>query len=316
MTDNTSNSKWIGDGSEGGKLDVTNSSTITFASATQGTPFNVRLDAPVADSYYEVKVVEGSLGVGLVTENGFKPGWATRGCFYNGNITNGIAGLTIGFGKYISEGDVVGVYLQRVQDDAGGKCNIIFYINGRCLGAGFSLDDKNEKFFPCLHVSGSATVTYSVPSSPTVFMREQEVHNNNDPYSGDWAINQAFHGPELSVLPLPENSTLKVSFEKIEAQAYRLSVKIANSMRTSFKITGKMEAFDKIAFQGGCMSTRMMPSPDFEKVEQFIESAVDRKGGFQKMIISEDGKLIMSGPTAEMICSRFVETFEPVRSIS
>lgn len=321
MTDNSSNLKWIGDGSEGGSVDVdeTSSSTITFASATQGTPFNIRLDTNdsfVSDSYYEIKVVDmykdASLGVGLVTADRFQPGWKTKGCFYNGNITNGSAGLVIGFGNRIKEGDTVGVFQQR-----GEQCNIVFYHNGRCLGAGFSVDDNNEKFFPCLHVSGRTTVTYSTPSPPTVFEREHANNDHDDPYSGDWEIEQAFTGPELRELPLPENSTFKVSFEKAGAlqDQYRISIKISNSFHTSFKISGKMEAFDKIEFTGGCISTRMMPMPGFDEVEQFISSAVRSDGGFQKMIVSEDGKLIMSGPTAEMICSRYFETFQPVRSI-
>lgn len=163
-TNGNGNPKWIGDGSEGGNLDVTTStasSSITFASATQGTPFNIRLDtngAPMGKLYYEVKVTNmskgASLGVGLVTEDRFQPGWKTKGCFYNGNITNGSAGLIIGFGKCIKEGDAVGVYHQRWAN----QCNIIFFHNGQCLGAGFSLDDNNEILFPCLHLSGSATV--------------------------------------------------------------------------------------------------------------------------------------------------------------
>jgi len=324
MADNYNNLKWIGAGAKGGSIDLdeTSSSTIAFASATQGTPFNIRLDSDdpsISDnSYYEVKIInmgkDASLGVGLVTANGFQPGWKTKGCFYNGNITNGSAGLVIGFGKCIEEGDTVGVYQK-----CGERCNnIIFYHNGRCLGAGFSLGGNNQNFFPCLNLSGKATVRYSTPLPPTIFEREQEKNSNDDPYSGDWAIEQAFTGPELHEIPLPENSTFKVSFEKAGAllpDQYHVSIKISNSFRTSFKITGKMEAFDKIDFTGHCMSTRMRPMPGFDKVEQFISSAVRIEGGFQKMIVGEDGKLIMSGPTEEMICSRYFETFEPVESI-
>jgi hypothetical protein len=65
-------SKWIRDGSEGGALDVNTSastSTITFASATQGTPFNVRLeknnDPSLKDSYYEIRVTDASRGASI-----------------------------------------------------------------------------------------------------------------------------------------------------------------------------------------------------------------------------------------------------------
>jgi hypothetical protein len=49
-------SKWIGDGSEGSTLTVSENNII-LESATTGTPFNARLDAdiPVGDLYYEVE---------------------------------------------------------------------------------------------------------------------------------------------------------------------------------------------------------------------------------------------------------------------
>mmetsp|Transcript_35108 Transcript_35108/g.65058 ORF Transcript_35108/g.65058 Transcript_35108/m.65058 type:complete len:340 (+) Transcript_35108:146-1165(+) len=337
MTESTNNLKWIGDGSEGGKLDVAEgegksadpntNSTITFASATRGTPFNIRLDDDATASYYEVKVTkmskEAPLGVGLVTADGFQPGWETNGYFYNGNITNGSAGLIIGFGDHIKEGDVVGVYQKRSnigEDDNTPKCNIIFYLNGRCLGAGFSVDDNNEKFYPCLHISGNATVSFSIPPSPTIFEREQKVNSHGDPYSGDWAIEQAFLGPGLSELPIANrNSRFIVSFEKVDATSsasavqYQLAIKICNSFWTSFTIVGKMEEFDKIELTGHCASTRMMPSPDCGVMEQLVSSALSSDGGLKKLIVSESGQLLMSGPTAELICSRFIETFEPVR---
>ena len=335
-SDNNINCNWIGDGSEGGTINVDSedNSSITFASATKGTPFNVRLDAnDTASCYYEAHITSlengSSLAVGLVTESGFLPGWKTRGCFYNGNITNGSAGLIIGFGKYIKEGDVVGVYQQRISSSDNGdtnnsnrQCNIIFYINGRCLGAGFSLADTNsEKYYPCLHVSGKATVKYSVPpSTPTmVFDREQEAGNEGDTYSGDWQIEQAFVGPELGELPLPEGGSrpFKVSLEKVESSSYRISVRIGNSISTAFTITGKMdEAFDQIELAQGCISTRMMPRPELRELEKLVCSALDHDGGTRKIIVSgDDGTLILTGPTTEIICSRYEASFEPVTSL-
>lgn len=328
MSDSANKFKWLGDGSEGGEFDVADDA-IAFASASQGTPFNMRVDAEDATApYYEVKITgmskRGSLGAGLVTADGFQPGWKTKGYFYNGNVTNGSAGLIVGFGSRIEEGDVVGVYQRRSIDgegDAGRRCDIVFYHNGRCLGAGFSLDCGDEKLYPCLHVSGSASVTFSTPPSPTILEREQKGRIQGDPYSGDWAIDQAFIGPELGELSISKDSISKITLEKAdtprsaenEAQ-YHLYIEIDNSFRTSFEITGKTEAFDEIKFTSGCMSTRMMPRPAFRKMEHFVESALGSDGGFKKMIASERGELIMSGPTAEIICSRFIERFDPVRS--
>mmetsp|Transcript_52617 Transcript_52617/g.111750 ORF Transcript_52617/g.111750 Transcript_52617/m.111750 type:complete len:332 (-) Transcript_52617:55-1050(-) len=331
MSDSKNGMKWIGDGSEGGKLDVTEK-IVKFASATQGTPFNVRADDDGAHeiaSYYEVKVTDmsegASLGVGLVKADGFQSGWKTKGYFYNGNITNGSAGLIIGFGDRINEGDVVGVYQQRSisgEGDTSRKCSILFYHNGRCLGAGFSLHENDEKLYPCLHLSGSATVTFSIPPPPSAFEREQTIQSHDDLYGGDWAIEQSFVGPELGELPIPAESKFRVTFERVDAPSsteskvrYQLFIKISNSFRTSLVITGKVEAFHKIEFDGHCMTTRKRPRPAFQKMEQLIQSALSKDGGCNKLVISEQGQLIMSGPTAEIICSRFVEAFEPVQSM-
>lgn len=334
-TDICGDSKWIRDGSEGGALDIYSSAstcTITFASATQGMPFNVRLERNInpslKDSYYEVRVTDASkgasIGMGLVTENRFRPGWKIRGFFYNGNCTNGSAGLLIGFGKPITVGDVVGVRLMR--DDASRKCSIIFYHNGRCLCAGFCVDDSNDEFYPCLHVSGGMTVSFSIPPPPSVFERETSVRDHDDPYSGDWSIEKAFVGPDLVELPLTTAlMRQKVSLQKVAAASsehdalYQLVIKICNSFCTAFKITGKTDAFDRIEFSGPCMSTRMMPAPSFTEMERLISLALNGKGdsgGFQKIISSDEGWLIMSGPTFEVLCSRYAEIFEPVSSIN
>jgi len=366
--------KWVGDGSEGGTLQVVpqeaeathssssisdiNSTTINFASATLGTPFNIRLqdnyDVATNDNnnftsttttttspiltYYTVKILsisnESSLAIGLVTPTNFQPGWKTKGYFYNGhNITNGSAALIVGFGGYgssIHVGDVLGVYYGEVGDDnsSGWKRQkeVVFYHNGRCLGAGFSFDEGNyERLYPCLHLSGSATVSFSIPKSPPkVFQREQKPRKHEDRYSGDWLIEKAFLGPELGELPVATESRFRITLERVDGVLpslkdgvrYYVNVKIDNTFRTSFMITSNMEAFDGIQLEGPCMSTRMMSRPDHAPMEEFVQTALSSEGrGVVKMIVSEQGQLIMSGPTVEMICSPFVETFEPVRSI-
>jgi hypothetical protein len=317
--DNTSatagNWTWIGDGSEGGKLSIASfgatSCTITCASTTQGTPYNARLEqnCDINDSYYEVKVTGlqrgGSLGVGLVTKDGFQPGWKTKGCFYNGNISNGSAGLIIGFGSTIKTGSIVGVRLMRVD----GKCNIIFYHDGQCLGTGFSFDNNSDEFYPCIHVSGSTTVSFSNPEAPSVF--ERELSNHDNPYSGHWSIEQFFVGPELGEIP----ASSKVNIQR-DGDGYQLVIKSFNSFSTSFTITGKAEAFDLIKFSNTCIATKMMPPPEFVELEKVIGKALNNDGGFKKIIVSDSGRLILSGPTAEVICSRYIQTFEPVTSIN
>ena len=304
-------STWIGDGTEGATLAV-NGSTITLGSAKRGTPYNVRLEsstiAPTDNLYYEVELVgecEGSLAVGLVTSAEFQPGWKTRGMFYNGNVTNGSAGLRMGFGDFPKSGDRVGVYLLR----SGSECRVVYYINGRCLGAGFAVTSAGTTFYPCLHLDGKGTVNYSAPASfPTTTDRESATFG--DAYSGDWLLLKALTGPELHDLPLPDDAKIVLSFALVEPSTYRLSIKVANTFNTSVKLVGKMENFDKIEI-GPAMATRMMPPPPLQSVETFVERGLST---LYKMIVGETGNLVMTGPAAEMICTRYEKTFEPVTS--
>merc|ERR1711983_110654 len=310
---------WIGDGTDGSNVSVKtdNESTIMgMGGGKRGTPYNIRLNdesetLSASDSlYFESTLCDdlvGNIAVGLVTEKELQPGWRTSGMFYNGNVTNGSAGLTIGFGPYIKKGDTVGVYLQKCESST----KTIFYLNGRCLGAAFDLKAASSIFYPCLHLDGKADVKFTVPQSlPTVVNREAE--NCGDSYSGDWLLKQAFTGPELGELPLPSEA-VTLSLKAMDPTTYKLNFKADNSIFTSFVIDGKIENFDKIKKIGPAGSTYMMPSPEMDPVEKFISSALD--GGLSKTIVSDGGKtLILNGPVAEMICVRYEKEFSPLQS--
>ena len=302
--------KWIGDGTEGATLAV-DGSTVTVGSARRGTPYNVRLDcddaSPPSSLFYEVELgaaTAGSVAVGLVAAADFRPGWQTRGMFYNGNLTNGSAGLRIGFGDRPKAGDRVGVCLRR-DDGDDATCRVAYYLNGRCLGVGFAVA-STAAFCPCLHVDGAATVTYAAPSAfPST--AERQPASFGDPYSGGWRLSQAFTGPELHELPMPEGAEVVLNFALAEQDTYRLSIKVANTFHCTVRVTGKMENFDKIEV-GPVMATRMMPPPELRPLETFAESA----STFFKMIVLSDagGNLVMSGPAAEILCERHDEAHE------
>eukprot|EP00546_Thalassionema_frauenfeldii_P010091 CAMPEP_0178928720 /NCGR_PEP_ID=MMETSP0786-20121207/20095_1 /TAXON_ID=186022 /ORGANISM="Thalassionema frauenfeldii, Strain CCMP 1798" /LENGTH=312 /DNA_ID=CAMNT_0020604685 /DNA_START=70 /DNA_END=1008 /DNA_ORIENTATION=+ len=301
---------WIADHGDGGSLSVDGAGSITFSCATKGTPFNIRLNKPSAVSssmFYEIEIVkvEGSLGVGFVSGEEFKPGWKTKGMFYNGNLTNGSAGLTIGFGKSPKEGDKLGIYLIKNEPFV----EVVFYINGRCLGKGFRLDGApKEPFYPCLHSSGSAVVKYIVPQEYPV-TTDREAGQRLDKYSGDWALKQAFAGPELGEFKLPDAKKCILSFSSHSPSTYHLSIKAGNTIRSTVTITGKMENFDEIEVaEAG--STMMMPPPEIAKLESYLTEALPK---LFKMIVS-DTDLIMSGTNTELICSPHEEQFEPLTS--
>jgi hypothetical protein len=266
-------------------------------------------------NYLLVDLSKGSsLGVGLVAKDKFLPGWKTKGFFYNGNISNGSAGLIIGFGPHVKTGDVVGVYLRRLDGDI---FEVVFYQNGRCLGAGFSIKDSSL-LFPCLHVSGSASVKVRKGKVPTVFTRD---HGgiSNDAYAGSWQIKKLFVGPELGEFPLTEVSQFKLTLERGEGRQYTLSIKIANTFSTTIEIGDKMESFQSIKFLGHCLSTRKMPRPELQELEKLIGKELNggdnESSGLKKIIVTSDGNLIISGPIMEMCYVRHVDNFQPVTSL-
>ena len=294
--------------------------TLNIAAAKQGTPFNVRLIAGdiSGDLYYEVSILElsGSLGVGLVSEDGFLPGWKTKGYFYNGNISDGSAGLVIGFGPKTEVGATLGVFLKR----RGGSFQVIFYHNGRCLGPGFSIQDSNNvPLFPCLHVSGTATVKVSPGTAPSVFTRSSG-GGADDRYAGTWKIKQLFVGPELMEYPLTDEKRVTLAVEKLEEdKQYRLTLKIANTFVTTIELAEKMEAFDSIKFITPTISTKMSPTPELSELESMLGHGLhgghNESNGLKKWIVNSTGSLLISGPIMELSFVKYEQVFEPVTSI-
>eukprot|EP00977_Amphora_coffeiformis_P028537 scaffold35773_cov229-Amphora_coffeaeformis.AAC.1 len=305
--------------------------------------------------YYEIEVLESassaeeeegsssssSLAVGFVTRSGFQPGWKTRGMFYNGhNLTNGSAGLLIDFGGDTGGGSLpkkvgrkVGVYLLVRDDDDdknnnnNKKCHVMFYDNGRCLGPGFVVTTTaDEMWYPCLHVDGTVTVKYTAPAVlPMVTVRQPVPVPPMAPYTGDhWVLKQAWTGPELHELSLPDKDcrvTLRLDPQQdndttttTTATTYQMSIHAGNILQSNICIVGEMESFDKIQVGSVILSTRRLPPPHMQPVESFLVQALPT---LHKMILSDSSNndttlLIMTGTTAEMIWARQEKTFEPL----
>lgn len=309
---------WLTDGSPGSTLHVSSSDEessttmiLSMEAAKQGTPLNVRLDSTdgylKGCYYFEVEIKEStkSLSIGVVLKKDFKAGWKTRGMFLNGNLTNGSAGLKIGFCESPRPGDTVGVFVKRSTETV----EIIFYSNGRCLGPGFRIPEPLDSLFPCLHTDGKAEVIVRVPNSfPAIEVRQSASYA--DPYSGTWKLCKAFRGPELGEFPLPRGSLFTFKFDFTGENVYNLTLKIGNTMRTRMIVEGKIDQFDKISVNAP-VSTRMLPNLETAETERFLAVALP---DLSKMIVSENGDLVLTGATAELICQRYEETIEPLTS--
>mmetsp|Transcript_21955 Transcript_21955/g.36326 ORF Transcript_21955/g.36326 Transcript_21955/m.36326 type:complete len:319 (+) Transcript_21955:98-1054(+) len=302
----------VGDGSEGTVQATSENGLLApgtlIASETRGSPFNVMFDGSVPTStiFFEVTIMEltGSIAVGVVKKKEFHQGYKTKGMFYNGNVTNGSAALTVSFGDHVKASDKVGVLIERESSEA---VQAVFYLNNICLGPAFRLEsiDANEIFYPCIHVTGEATVDYSVPLKLPVTTNRQSSHQQGS-YIGDWKLEKLFTGPELHEFPLPEGHDIILIFKGGPAN-FRFSAKVGNTIGCQIEVEGKQEAFDKIKV-GPVMGTKMMPPPALQAVESLINESLPI---LCKMIIS-DSSLIMTGATVELNASRYSKMFEPL----
>ena len=321
--------KWIGDGYEKGSLSV-DGSMIKFGTNARGTPFNIRLDgiddndtndnnSIFQKSYYFTANVQeldgGALGLGIVNKNEFKSGWKCKGMFYNGNLSNGSAALLTDFGDFIKGGDQIGVLVIRSkksnEDDF--SMELIIYLNGRCLGSAFKINEMNndamECYYPCLHIDGNAVVNFTFITNESDFpsARHRQACSYGDSYSGDWLLKKIFRGPELSEHPLLQHNNMKgiiLSLHLMGTSHYNLSVKVGNTLRTNLHVIGHDDAFDKIEI-GRVMSTMMRPTPEQSELEQLLSSCLP---SIYKCIVTKDNvsseNLILNGPTVELICER------------
>ena len=307
--------QWIGDGQGGSTLAVTGEEILARA-AKSGTPFNVRYANPLSKDFHEFAVsvveLEGNASVGLVTKEEFLPGWKTRGMFYNGNVTNGSASLITSFGKYVSQGDVVGVRWFRNND----ATEVQFLVNGKNLGTAFCLSDCDNKiFYPCLHVSGTLKFVYrNVATNLMEHAFQTEATTEEEAatgYEGDWKL-QSFemNGNKMDI---PSNPNIILT---LDAEPTSISVKVGNTLRGSIQVTGRGqdEAGGPGALDikvGPLMSTMMMPPPPLDGIERTLSAGLPK---LTKLTLAM-GYLYMTGTGMagpELTASRYTNTFQPL----
>jgi len=312
MSGNNNDGNWIGDGTEGCSLISNENGEVTATAAKQGRPFNVRaMEAIPSDcSSFFVDILEcsGNVSIGLVTAHEFRPGWKTRGMFYNGNVTNGSAALITGFGKYLEEGDTVGVRKFKNNN----KTEVQFVVNGENLGTAFQLEDDNggkDIYYPCVHVSG--TVKFVCQAGQ--LLNENVGLLGEGGYAGSWKLESLeMHGKRLELLP---DDPIIIALEGDPVPTH-ISIKVANTIFGSIQVLGQGE--DAIGGPGaldvkvGPMgSTLMMPRPPLDKIEQTVTAAFR---GISKMTLVM-GYLYMSGSgdgNPELQASRYTKNFKPL----
>jgi hypothetical protein len=291
---------WVGDGSDGNTLSQTGNDLI-IASKSTGTPFNLRVDSKLASEaayYWQAKIekLKGSLSFGAVMKDGFKPGWKVKGMFYNGNLTNGSGALQVGWGPSYEAGDSVGVQVTPGSD----ALEVSFYKNGECLGTGFRLPKSKATFYPCLHISGSASLrTEAPPELPSTEVSASTATG----FYGDWKLDKAWDGE--SPVDFPDDP-IKLGLTKGSGNALKIHFKVANNVGGTAEIVEETESTLTVK-TGPFMSTKMMPPPKYRALEKLL-------GTKEITSITLDGTLTVAGPESKTEWSRFLRVPRPLTS--
>jgi hypothetical protein len=115
-------------------------------------------------------------------------------------------------------------------------------------------------------------------------------------YAGKY--NLQFAAQNSVVQSIPPGRTISLSVEQLpdDSNMYRLSIKVANILMSSFKIISTNENGEETIKCGPVASTRMMPPPELEPLEFFFNDYFPQLD-YMDLV---DNTLIMKGAGAEI----------------
>ena len=274
--------EWIGDGKAGASFE-SQGDTLTIIVGQHDDHYNLRLDmkTPVQDYYFDVHIEENPtsddkcLSIGVVTEREFHPGWGTKGMFYNGNLTNGSAGLSISWGPDFGVGDSIGVRVLTTSE----SIEVVYYKNGKSLGTGFLIENQGRFYMPCISVDCDVKLRIDFPSN---LPGKELVVSEDLTMFGRWKLIEAV-GDSGSPLCLPrEDVTMNL---RRKQDVIMFSADVKNLISFSAKILVDNGNTLTIGM-GNTSSTRMMPPPVYQEIEFLI-------GEMEANTLTlEDGQLI------------------------
>jgi len=293
--------EWISDGSEGSSL-TKEGNTLTLHSDHKGKPFNVRYNVNVPEYYFEVKLVQldGHFSIGVVLPLEFRPGYACRGMFYNGNLTNASCALKTSWGPHIRQGDLVGVRTKR----EGESLEVAFYRNGVCLGIGFRLEAVVDVYQPCLHIDGTGTVIVAIPETlPSLEKTSMEAKG----VEGDWKL---FEASNEAPIVVPANHDIILTVMKDDDDnTMEFSIHVANRLSARAVILETNHS-GHIVQVCGVMSTMMMGPPELMAMEQFFSGSLPNVS----VVVERDSELTMGGANVNLLWKRHTKLAETLTS--
>ena len=284
-----------------------------------------------------------SISVGIVSADEFKPGYKIKGMFYNGNLTNGRASLSIGYGPYLKSGDIcvlecaTTTTTATTADDTNTSMTI--YVNGIKIGTGFEIEiPKNndttthqaKRFLPCVHVNGKAKITAKITTDkPPNLLLPPVGQQKQHPLDGDWVIVELNVASGMEqILPIKKENngravdgrrgkdivvTMNLDVDNVNSSSLSISVKVANSIRIGKGFKPRPDDDNGMIYDLTSigkrlpMMTRMMAFPPYNRVENEISSAMEE--GWKSIQFLPDGdedELKIFGNDSNVVLARCV----------
>jgi hypothetical protein len=329
--------KWKSDGSDdptqGGKATTWNSTTSTGDDAgaelitvhsNSGSPSNFmyELVAPATRLFFQVVIVKkekGSISVGVVTLPKFKAGYGLKAMLYNGNLTNGMSALKTNFGPYLKDGDKI--VLEYIESDD--NIQVIYHVNGECIGTGFQIAKENTPFYPCFSTTGNVELQVEIlAEAPET---SAAASGNDDPFDGKYEILEALDRLGEKIIPVTnlehprEGKAIELSISHHHDDLWSFNVKVFNSLSIRKRFTTRKTPSDFILKDTGhgamflvlesedqnVISSRMKPPPPYDQIERKLAACMANT--WNSTEVSENGKTltIFSGENKPiMICIR------------
>jgi len=233
--------------------------------------------------YWEFEVLgSGGFWLGVTTEEKFGPGYGMKGLFFGGpgNLSDGGSLVKGGWGPKVDQGDVVGMRLEQ----QGGNTTLAFSKNGKGLGTAFNIQGWEEgTFVPAVSLDKPGHAV-SIRQGDVPSLESLNANDGpRDTIEGAWKM--ARDGVQDHVLEIAK-----------EGSSWMAHCKVGNSM--SCQLQGEGPEFTA----GGVRSTKMMPPPHLEQLENEMSSLLsgitrlEMEGG--KLKLTSGGHAVVFNPVS------------------
>jgi len=212
---------------------------------------------------------ESGTWIGVSTADRFGPGYRMKGLFFGGpgNLSDGNSLVTGQWGPEFGDGDVIGLKIEQTGD----HLTVAYSKNGASLGVAFDISGWTYgEVRPAISMDTSGQAVTISRGTGSETMDTTRPTTGNEGIEGNW------------------KGEFSVQIRSAGDKSWRVSAKVANSMNcTVTQQNGQMVA-------GPVMSTRMMPPPHLQSLEQEVSAmlagltAIRRDGA--NLVFEGDGK--------------------------